>query len=59
MSKEIKETKKEMIELEKVHQIIQETVNAFIQQEIGNKITQFNMTGFTTALIGQLSNKEG
>ena len=58
MSKETKEISntKETVEVAKtVEEDVMELLGAFLQQEIGNKITQFNMQGLSQLLMAVIS----
>ena len=58
MSKEIKDVSemKETVEVAKtVEEEVMELLGAFLQQEIGNKITQFNMQGLSQLLLAVIS----
>lgn len=58
MSEEIKDVS-EMTETAEVAKTVEEDVmellGAFLQQEIGNKITQFNMQGLSQLLMAVIS----
>ena len=58
MSEEIKDVS-EMTETAEVAKTVEEDVmellGAFLQQEIGNKITQFNMQGLSQLLLAVIS----
>jgi len=41
-----------------VKTVIGEIINAFVQQELGNKITQFNMQGLVQILFSELDKLE-
>lgn len=37
-------------DMDKIKEGLMEVLNAFTQQEMGNKISQFNMTGLSTVI---------
>jgi hypothetical protein len=46
------------MEVQCVKEIIAETINKFTGQELGNKITQFNMTGLVQFLLAAIEEKD-
>jgi hypothetical protein len=56
-TKDVKENDVEMIEVEKVAKKIAEVLDAFMKQELGNKVTQFNMQGLLQIMLLSLADK--
>lgn len=44
--------------MEKIKEKISEVLNTFVSQEVGNKITQFNMQGLVMILFTELDKME-
>jgi len=44
--------------MEKIKEKMAEVLQAFVQQELGNKITQFNMQGLTMIMFSALDEME-
>ena len=61
MSKELKETKIEDAPTEEVlstEEIIVQVLNAYVEQELGNKVTQFSVQGLMQILVGAIKQGE-
>jgi hypothetical protein len=60
MSKDIKkeEEVKEMVEVEVASMNIIKVLDAFLQQEMGNKVSQFNIQGLSQLMLVSLTSKE-
>lgn len=59
MSKETKKVEEKKVDnTEEILQKVMEVLNAFMQQELGNKITQFNMQGLSQLIVMSVTQKE-
>lgn len=59
MSKtETKKVVKDVIEVEEACKRMAELFDAFMKQELGNKVTQFNMQGLAQLMVATLTHKE-
>jgi len=45
------------VEVKTMEEKVHELLNSFVNQELGNKITQFNMQGFAMALMQIIKEK--
>ena len=59
MSKETKKVEEKKVDnTEEILQKVMEVLNAFMQQELGNKITQFNIQGLSQLIVMSVTQKE-